>query len=213
MSKKDMPDSKWNRCVDALDGTVGTPSTGNKYVTEQDSRLQGEVTVLEAAVAVSNDASLCTLLSVTVSADTLLTGTTIEVEALGSIACASGASLTGMWKFVYGDTIGTGTVLLTMDQAIMTSDLDTGWYLRGVFTVQEIGGGSTGTIIGNAVLLGSWATANQVSVSKIVTAVNIDTEHDQVFGLAFIWSGAATANSMTIQNGTIKIVKRGKLSV
>ena len=213
MTKKEIPDIKWNRTMDALDGTEGTPSVTNKFVTNDDPRLPGEVTALEAAITVATDASLTILISRTLTGDTLATGCTIEIEAFGSVAAASGASLTMMWKFIHGDTIATGTVLLTMDAAISTSDLDTGWYIKGIFQIQDIGAAASGSIIGNAVLLGSFATPNTTNVSKVTSATAILTKGDQVIGLAFIWSGAAAANSLTCQNAFIKVSKRGKLSV
>ena len=166
----------------------------------------GGIVSLTTPVVVTSSTTETKLLQAVLAANLLTVGMTFRVQAYG-VAGTTTSAPTMTWRVRIGPTTLTGTIALSIAPTPATSQTNKPWTLDALITVRSIG--ASGTHIGNGRLWSELSTtlAQANKGSATVAAVAVNTTIQNLLELTFQFGTSNAANTLTVHNATIEIVK------
>lgn len=155
---------------------------------------------------VANSAVEAQLIGAVLAANAMAVGTTYRITADGVIGTTTAAP-TATWRVRIGAVTLTGAVVTSVAPTLAVSQTNKPWRVDFLVTVRSAG--AAGAAIANGVCINeASATApNFAKGSGTVATAAVDTTQSRVLELTFQFGTANAANTLTVHNATIELVK------
>jgi hypothetical protein len=147
--------------------------------------------------------------SSTISANRLILGTVVYIEATGYLSTAASTNPTLQIKFSFTNTVPvTITPLDTGANAMAGSLTNQFWRITASLTINPIGAAGSYTIIGQGVFEVSLGSGNYLFPFPMVMTATQDINQvlDQTFSLTAQWGTASASNTITCTNYYVSLL-------
>jgi hypothetical protein len=143
----------------------------------------------------------------TITANTMIIGTTYRIDAYGVLSDAASSPGTATWRLRIGSATLTGNIACSIAPTLGTSLVNKPWHITAMLTVRSTGSG--GTCIANAWLTSEVSTtlAQANKGTAQTSTVAVDTTLSRVLELTFQFGTSSASNILKCENALIELVK------